>query len=184
MVQKDVIVELLRRHQVPYENWGTAEAKTLSHLLAELEAGECRLLIVGDTLTRHASGAVVDVYCDGPGGRLKLVEDRQVFRDGRTKRRNLDTSIGEKIKPGEHPQVAAHRALAEELGITVPLSLTNLGNRRKGPVPSVAFPGLATIYDMYAFEVTLPPELVKPEGYVEHQPDKSTYFVWQSVSGA
>jgi len=183
-MEQDKVVALLRRHNVPVEVWGTAEAKTLGHLLAELEAGECRLVEQGDSLVRYAAGAVIDVYCDGPDGRLKLIEDRQVFRDGRSKRRDLDTSIGEKMKPDEHPQVAAHRALTEELGITVPLSLVPLGTRRKGPVPSVAFPGLVTVYDMHRFEVTLPQELVRPDGYVEHQADKSTYFIWQKADGA
>jgi len=175
---------LLKLNRVPLERWGTGEAKTLDHLVAELIDGECRLLLQDGSLTRHAEGAVVDVYCEGPGGRLKLVEDRQVFTDGRTKRRNLDTSIGEKMKPGEHPHDAATRALAEELGITASLSVEALGTRRKGPVPSVAFPGLTTVYDMHMFAVTLPPELVRPEGYVERQDDKTTYFVWQPADGA
>lgn len=175
---------LLTSNRIPLDRWGTGEAKTLDHLVTELIDGECRLEVHDGRIVRYAQGAVVDVYCDGPRGRLKLVEDRQVFADGRTKRRNLDTSIGEKMKPGEDPRDAANRAITEELGITAPLFVAPLGTRRKGPVPSVAFPGLTTIYDMHVFAVTLPPELVRSEGYVEHQPDKTTYFVWEPADGA
>ena len=182
-MQREELIALLRRHRVPLETWGTGDAKTLDHLLKELAAGECALSVQDGRIIRYAEGAVIDVYCNGPDGSLKLVEDRQVFRDGRTKRRNLDTSIGEKMTPAEDPESAARRALAEELGITAPLVVTALHTRRKGPVPSVAFPGLTTIYDMHAFAVTLPRELVRPE-YVEEQEDKSTYFVWKTADGA
>ncbi len=85
------------------------------------------------------------------------------------------------MMPGEDPLQAAYRALSEELGITEKLPLTPKPLLQKGPQLSTSFPGIYSLYKMYVFDVFLPTHLYKREGYVEHQADKSNYFVWEKI---
>ncbi|MDE2001428.1 MAG: NUDIX domain-containing protein [Patescibacteria group bacterium] len=181
---RDELVQLLVAHHIPFETWGTGGAKTLKHLLHELESGEAVLKVQRGILTRIAEGATLKVFYRSGSDLYCLREDRQVFVDGRVKQRTLmgDMSIGEKMRPGETAEAAAIRALEEELGITERLPLIARPDLVKGPSPSISFPGIMTIYLMHAFEVYLPDRWYKPEGYVEHQEDKTNYFLWEKVA--
>lgn len=173
--------DYLRSHQVPIDSWGEGESKTLVHLLAELDAGESHLLEKDGSLLRIENGVAVNVLYEMEGQKLILHEVMQVFADGRPRKRDLSTSIGEKVKPGESLAAAAQRALDEELGI-IGVALTNCRDEDRPPLPSRSFPGLMskrtiTIYDCY-----LNPDQYNPEGYIEHQLDKTTYFVWRPLT--
>lgn len=180
-MNKVELVAFLEAHQIPLCEWGKGEAKTLDHLFAEIDSGEAVIEKEGVGLVRIVSGSVVDVCYQLDNVVLRLKESKQVFSDGRERSRSLDASIGEKIRPGERALDAAHRALREELGILDDLVLTSLPLVAKGPIPSVSFPGLMTKYVSYRWQVFLPARLYKPEGYVERQPDKTSYFVWVSI---
>lgn len=169
-------------HGVPVHTWGTGEAKTFDHLYQEVSSGEATLTVDGDRVIRSAEGSTVTVYYRDGARLLRLVEAKQVFKDGRERVRNLPTSVGEKLAHGEDPYAAAHRALTEELGITERLTLYLDAPSTKGPIPSPSFPGLYTRYTMHNYHVYLPEDLYHPEGYVERQKDKSSYFVWEVVS--
>ncbi len=177
-MQEHKLLTLLQAHGIPLGEWGVGEAKTLSHLLSETQSGEAAVFEEDGGLIRSTQVAALLVYCADGNHVSVLREDRQVFKDGREKRRSLETSIGEKVKPGETPMEAAYRALREELKITDRLELVTKPSVVKGPVPSQSFPGLMTRHVIHVFEVFLPKHLYKPEGYVEEQEDKTNYYVW------
>jgi hypothetical protein len=182
-MQKEELRAFLLAHDIPLHLWGRGEAKTLEHLTKELSEGEAALRYETGRLQRVARGAIVDVLYQDRSRLLRLRETRQVFADGRERiRKDLSTGIGEKLKLDETPLAGALRALQEELGIDEPLTYLELPERTKGPLPSVSYPGLYTLYVMYPFEVFLPRRLYRPEGYIERQEDKSNYFEWQSYT--
>ncbi len=176
---------LLRDHGVPLERWGTGEARSLEHLVKELEAGEATLDIEDDgRIVRTGFGVAVWVYyVDAEGRRFRLKEDRQVYARGGERRRGdkIQMSIGEKRKSDESVEEAATRAFQEELGLAIPFTRFETLPRRDRRTPSEAFPGIDTRYVTEVFQVTLNPDEVNPEGYTEVQPDKTTYFVWEPV---
>lgn len=178
---KEELREFLFSHNVPLDQWGKGAAKTLEHLCAEISSRESGLEEKNGALLRLAEGSTLNVYYNDRKNILRLVEARQIFKDGRIKVRELETSIGEKMRHGEDPRVAAYRALSEELGIFEKLFLIPVAPIKKGPIPSVSFPGILSVYMMHVFDVFIPPHLYKAEGYQEHQEDKSSYFVWQKT---
>lgn len=163
-------------------SWGTGQAKTLAHLQREIELGET-VLTTGKNgeLLRKVVGGGADIYYQSPDGkRYRLKEDRQIFKDGRERRRDLGQAVSEKMKPGEDPQTAMIRGVEEELGISGKILLTATGTVEER-VSSPSYPGLESQYIRHTFQVTLNDEQFNPEGYVEEQVDKSTYFVWEEV---
>jgi len=46
---------------------------------------------------------------------------------------------------------------------------------------SQSYPGLKSKYKGHVFNCTLIDSQYKPEGYVEVQKDKSTYFIWEKM---
>ncbi len=172
----------LRARSVPLELWGTGSAKTIEHLLSELNSGESTLASEHGRLLKIGTGACLNIYHVENGRTLRLREEKQVFEDGREKvRADLLMSVGEKMVPGEDPIEAAYRALREELGITERLPLSPQPGFVKGPLPSTSFPGVYSQFHMYVFDVYLPDRWYKLEGYVEHQKDKNNYFVWDAL---
>lgn len=128
---------------VDTSKWGTGSAKTLTHLQNEIESGEATLVIgeAGELLRRFIVG-VVDVYYEFPDGeKYRLTEDRQVFRDGRERRRGLSTAVSEKMKPGENPTSAIIRGIREELGVSGEINLVKSGIDEQ-TVSSLSYPGL------------------------------------------
>lgn len=176
------LLAFLYEHGVTVDGWGKGKAKTVDHLLQEMNSGEARITKVGNQLIREAEGVVVHTYFDLRGKVLKLTEDKQVFRDGRMKPRGIEHAPAEKMRPGENTFEALRRAFHEELGFDEDeasrLVFDFKSKTVKGPVPSESFPGLITLYTLHEFETWLPTHLYKPGGYVEYQEDKITYFVW------
>jgi predicted NUDIX family NTP pyrophosphohydrolase len=168
---------LLAQHNIPLETWGVGEAKTLAHLYCEIEAGECRLVEHEGSLLRLIAGVAVRIYHPQEGKGLILLEDRQIFSDGRIRRRQDLIGLGEKMKTGEDPIQAARRVFTEELQITEEVPLDYLGQSSRGPVTSNSFPGLFTSYETHLFDAEMPVSLYRDE-YTEVQPDKTSFFVW------
>ena len=181
---REHLLNLLKKHKVPYETWGTGEAKSFEHLYREIFDGESMIEMRDGKVFRISTGSTLRVYYKSRREFLWLKEDKQVFNDGRVKRRELrgeKMSIGEKLKPGESPTSGAWRALAEELCIVEKLPLIPLPDIVVGPVESVSFPGLQTIHTIFAFEVYIPERWYRREGYIEKQSDKTNYYVWKIV---
>lgn len=173
----------LRSYGVPIDTWGKGSAKTLKHLLDELNSGESSLDANGNgEITRGIRAVGVEVLHELPNGqRLILREARQVFIDGRERvRKDRIASISEKIKPGEEPESAAVRALREELGLEIIPPVDYVG-RVSMRYSSEAFPGLTTAMNFYNFRTKIGEDLFREDGYREEQPDKTNYFVWEPV---
>jgi hypothetical protein len=80
---------------------------------------------------------------------------------------------------GEGVLSGVKRSLKEELGITFGygIKLRQVKSVQfVGASPS--YPGLVNTNFQSRFVVTLPARLYREEGYVEIQPDKTTYFEW------
>jgi hypothetical protein len=173
------LLNLLSRFNIDINLWGKGEARTIEHLLKEINMGECQLIESNGGLLRLVTGPGLNVFYNDGERILKLKEEKQVYSDGRVRvRADLEISIGEKLKPGESSFDAARRALSEELNISSNLELISAAPITKGPLASVSYPGLKTKYMFEVFDVYLPSEFYKPEGYIEEQIDKKNYYVW------
>ncbi len=87
----------------------------------------------------------------------------------------------EKLKPNEDPLDGAKRAIAEELGITSDVVLVDKGVSSE-IISGKSYPGLMNEGTLYTYEVILPDEEFKPEGYVEVQEEKTNYFKWKEIN--
>lgn len=177
------LVNKLNEYKVPYENWGTGAAKTLDHLVKEVLKGES-ILEENEKgeLVRKLAVLWVNVFHKTPNGETyRLKEEKQIFKDGRERRRELEGSIAEKLQAGEQPDDSSiTRALKEELDINSTVSSEAKGEDvTKSDSPS--FPGLGMEMKNHHFDVEIDDKEFKPGGYTENQPDKDTYFVWEKV---
>ncbi len=178
---KEGVIRLLQQHNIPFENWGQGTAKTLDHLVKEVAEGEAVLeMLESGKLVRKVSITYIDVYYTNPETkkRFKLVEEKQIFKDGRERKRTLEGSLAQKIKAGEIPNKdMINRAIQEELGITgeVPAIPKGTGEISQD---SPSFPGLKMHAKHYLFEIELEDSQYNDQGYTEHQIDKDTYFKW------
>jgi len=170
--------ERLEQSGVLVEGWGTGKAKSLAHLIKEIVSGETMLLDRDGALVRQVSVAQADITFRGPEGLLKLVELRQVFTDGRVRERNNAFSLAEKMEPGEDPAQAIERGIREELGVEGDLPIQFVGEECEGMF-SPSYPGLFSEYRFFRYTVEFWADQYRPEGYIETQPDKTTYFGWQ-----
>jgi len=178
----DALQQQLADAGIDTSTWGTGKAKTLEALQNEIESGET-ILITGKTgeLLRKVVVGGADIYYQSPDGkRYRLKEDRQVFEGGRERRRDLGHAVSEKMKPDEDPQNAMIRGIQEELGINSEITLTESGTDEQ-KIDSPSYPGLISQYVLHKFHAILNDEQHNPDGYVEKQSDKSTYFVWEEV---
>ena len=172
----------LERVGIDVSSWGRGQAKTLEHLQKEIDSGET-VLTVGkenELLRKVVVGGADVCYVSPEGKRYRLKEEKQGFKDGRERRRDLGQAVFEKMKPDEDPKEAMTRGIREELGVEGEIILTEVGTVEQ-LLSSPSYPGLQSQYIRHKFEILLKDEQFKPEGYVEEQSDKSTYFVWEEV---
>ncbi len=174
------ITNRLKSHGIPVERWGLGMAKTIAHLAKEIIEGETVITVENGEILRKVKLTHVDVRHVVNGVGLQLVEDRQEFKGGRKRRRRI-TGVTEKMKPGEGPISSAKRALLEELGINYKDKIESLGFEEKTRM-SPSYPGLITKYSKYKMRVNLPNSAFRPEGYIEKQPDKRTFFIWEEIN--
>lgn len=180
-MDKHSIVSLLTKHQVPFDKWGHGEAKTLGHLVSEVSSSETTLAEDEEHgLVRRVCNARVEIFYQEGEDIFQLVEEKQIFSDGRVRRRGF-AWIGEKLNLGESYKEGARRAIAEELGISESIPLVKLRQVVSGPMSSLSFPGLKSIYTIQVYQARMPKRLFKQGGYIEEQRDKTTYFVWRKV---
>ena len=162
--------------------WGTGKAKTIEHLMKEIEDGETILTTnENGELVRLLTVAGADIYYTSKDGkRYRLKEEKQIFKDGRERQRNLGQAISEKIKQNEDPEIAIARGIKEELGIESKIDLEKIENT-KNTVESPSYPGLKTEYSIHKFKAVLNDEQFNPNGYTEIQDGLTTYFVWEEI---
>ncbi len=181
----DQLLERLVAGNIPVGDYGTGNAKTVLHLLSEISEGEATLTIDnGNNVFREVNVLWSDVLCEHSDGTVYLLkEDRQEFKDGRVKRRNLESSIGEKLKPSESPEEAVGRALQEELGISDATGIYRIGYDERTFIPDT-FPGIESTYKMHKYVTVIPESEFQPQGYIEYQADKTNYYVWTQLHPA
>jgi hypothetical protein len=168
----------LAQFGVDASRFGQGQAKTLETLHAEILNGEAELVERDGTLIRRLMVLNVEVLLDRPDGRYRLVEDRQVFADGRERRRgHLPVAIAEKLYPAEDLEAALRRALLEELGIRSFETISHFAETIE-TANSTSFPGLESEYSIFSVTVLIGEEEFRHE-YMERQSDKTTYFVWR-----
>lgn len=180
--QIDSVSELhtkLKEYSIPVDNWGTGYAKTIQHLLKELQNEECAIFDEGGYLVRYIEFVGIRVlYKDKNNTTWVLIEDRQEFKDGRVRRRNMPSSVSEKMKFGEDPLISAIRGIEEELGFRIEAHQL----RKHKPLyyngGSQSYPGLRSKYKGHQFTCYLTDSQFSEGGYVEKQEDKSTFFKW------
>ncbi len=181
------IAKLLHAHGIDTASWGEGGAKTLDHLVVEVLAGECQLVAHEEGLVREVAIAEAVITHELPDGTvLQLYEQKQVFSDGRERRRHdlEDVSISEKLSVGEDSLQGVRRGMQEELQVGEGLTVVGRGNLQEIERDSPSFPGLKSLYSVVTFSVTCSPAAYRPEGYREIQEDKTTYFAWKQLKSS
>ena len=186
-LNKELVEELwrdvLEKAGVPLELWGKGEAKTLSHLVGEISRRATNFFFdeKEEKWVREVRPVEVHVFYESPEGvTYFLREEKQVFKDGRERRRNYPW-VGEKMeKDDEDSLAAAVRAIEEEVGLIPPFaSGPNFTGDKEIQRDSGSYPGIVSRHSVSCFEVYLTPEQFNPEGYIEEQEEKSTFVVWE-----
>jgi hypothetical protein len=175
------LTDLLRRFGLNPDLFGSEAAKTVEALFEEIQSGESELIIENGHLARKIGLILIGIVYRYGSRNLRLREDRIVFNDGRIRQRHDILglmAISEKLKKGEDPEQGLKRAIKEELGIKYGYYIIARGQSEEEKI-SQSYPGLSTISPTYWFEVELDMAMFNPEGYVEKQKDKTTYWVWQ-----
>ena len=84
-------LDYLKEFNIPIDTYGTGKFKTVGHLFNEIKEGETVLTEKDGKLTRkvYFVGARI-IFKDKDSGKwLHLYEEKQVFKDGRVRRRDL-----------------------------------------------------------------------------------------------
>jgi hypothetical protein len=189
---------------IDYANWGeTPGSKSVEKLFQYIQAGEYTLVFDPEYgLVREVEQVGVFTFARDPDGLLFLLkEDRQVFQDGRVRKRDLGgVSYREKLHSGKEGfNAAVWRGLEEELPILytfclerdlqrVGSSILRIDPYRKPTIliedetyiPS--FPGLPNRSKEHRYAMLIPTASYRPEGYVTDEEDKTTYFMWEQVA--
>lgn len=169
----------LREHSIPIELWGTGESKTVENLLDEIKTGESYIEDVGDYLIRYIEFIGVTIYYkDVDGNNWILKEDRQEFKDGRSRRRNIGSSVSEKMLTGEDTITSAIRGIKEELNVTITKDQLERTEDVFYDSDSLSYPGLRAKYKGHQFVCHFTHDQFDKRGYIEVQKDKSTFFKW------
>lgn len=178
--------QLLDVYRIPYQTWGTGATKKFEDLEQEIAAGDAKLVEEKGELLRNIDVLAIDVfYTDASEQTWYLRETKQEFIDGRVRQRNLSSSLGEKIKQGEDLNMAAARGIQEELGQPITEEQLQFQKTQQEVKESESFPGLQTLYNRHCYECFLRDGQVEldeagnPQGFVEEQSDKKTFFEWE-----
>ena len=174
------LTQKLIEYSIPVNEWGTGYAKTIEHLFDEIQNEECIIREIDGYLVRSIEYVGVRIlYKDENGITWLLKEDRQEFKDGRVRRRDMPSSVSEKMKFGEDSTISAIRGIKEELGIDI--DITQLIKQRPHFYDggSQSYPGLKSKYKGNHFTCYLTEYQFNPDGYIERQKDKSTFFIWK-----
>ena len=175
-------LDYLKDFNIPIDTYGTGKFKTVGHLFNEIKEGETVLTEKDGKLTRkvYFVGARI-IFKDKDSGKwLHLYEEKQVFKDGRVRRRDLPFSMAEKFKLGEEPTNVLVRGMKEELDITIKNNQFNFFNEMEIE-DNGDYPGIRSFHTGHEFLVVLTPDQIKEEGYIERQSDKDVYFKWKSL---
>lgn len=188
-VKKDnFTVEALERflnlYGIDTSDWGKGAAKSLDMMIEEINEGECKIVINDNGKAERIleTCSVKMYYRDDKGMAWKLREQKKVLLSGQIIELTHTESIRGKIKKGENPEQALKREIKEEIGVSDNgyVKLKFLETKTHSGMPTV-YPGLLSHYRQHYFETYLHKEFFNPDGYIEKQPHKTTYFVWEKL---
>ena len=174
------LCSLLQKHGIDVNSWGKGEAKTVRHLFEAIESGETTLEEENGLIRKVAVVAADIIHTNKAGKTFKLIEEKQIFSDGRKRKRNLPHSMTETVRPREDIEKALQRGIKEELKVDTPFEI-RFEKLLYETVVSPSYPGLRTKYVIYRFKVIFSDEHYKKAGYIEVEKDLTTYFVWQKI---
>ena len=175
----DALRVLLNDHGIVTDDWGRGATKTVEDLWDEVSAGETVIVEVTGELVRRTHVVAVNVTTRlDDGSSYRLYEERQVFKNGASRQRNLLTSLGEKIKLHENIETAVRRSITEELGVTSLKHIEPLGSQTVVQRSS-SYQGMPTELQLEFANVEIAAADFNPEGYVERQSDKTVIFKWE-----
>ena len=174
-------VDMLKEYDVPIEEYGTGTYKTIGHLFAEIGEGETDLKEENGKLVRRVSFVGARVLYKKDGKWLRLYEDKQVFKDGRVRRRaHMPYSAAEKFKTGEDPKEVIVRGVKEELGLDITKDQFTFYNKKEVE-NNDDYPGITSYHTGHEFLVIINEDQYDPEGYIERQSDKDVIFIWKPL---
>jgi hypothetical protein len=164
--------------------YGQGKAKTIKDLVKEIEDNETVLVKENGKLLRKVQVGNVEIfYTNKTGDKFILKEDKQVFNDGRERRRaHLSGSLSGKMRVDENPKESIIREIQEELGISSRLDVKEKITETE-TIESQSYPGLPTCYITNRFTADMTDKDFKLEGYVEKTNSLTTYFVWKKYNG-
>ncbi len=179
-IDQTTLEQRLSSAGIDYGKWGRG-SKTVLDLLGEINGGESELVAIeSGELIRVVKILTSEIYyLDEKGRRLVLREDRQVFKNGFERRRIGVGSVSGKMVKAEDPKTAMLREIKEELGVELVDSCIEEASEYEKTQNSLSYPGLKSRYFTYSFVIRMSDDVFKENGYVEHQEDKDTYFVWE-----
>ncbi len=178
----DSLQEILEKNNIDTSFFGKNDAKRVEDLFNEIKNRESELVKEGDSIFRKINALSISVNYSKNQRKFVLVEDKQVFSDGRERQRSPMSSLSEKLKNGENIDEEINRALFEELGIKNKYDGIFLGEVKEEK-ESGSYPGLLTQYSFLKYQIFLEDEDFKEEGYIENEPSTglTTYFVWKEM---
>jgi len=175
-------VDMLKNYGIETDLYGTGTFKTIGHLYQEIEEGETTLSLEDGKLVRKVEFVGARILYKKEGDWFRVYEDKQVFVDGRIRRRsNMPYSAAEKFKSGEDPKEVIVRGMKEELDLDITKDQFTFYNR-KDIENNDDYPGIRSFHIGHEFLVILNENQYNPEGYIERQKDKDVYFVWRPMS--
>jgi hypothetical protein len=173
-------LDYLKKFNVPVELYGTGGFKTVNHLFNEIKEGETVLTEKDGKLIREVNFVGARIIYKKEGSWIHLYEEKQIFKDGRVRRRNLPYSMAEKFKLGEEPKKVLIRGMKEEIDLNITNDQFNYFNKLRFEDNS-DYPGITSFHTGYEFLVVLKDNQYVEEGYIERQSDKDVYFKWKSL---
>lgn len=166
---------LLNHHHLDITNWShELGTKDIQDLHNEILRGESILEIRENQLVRITQISSIEVLVKIGEKTFTLIEDKQIFFTGAIRKRGL-RNLSEKIGHNETPELAAHRALAEELGLKTDKQLVFLGETEIEN-QSFSYPGLCSRYRIFNYQINLDKQDLEFIRFSEYQQQKITFF--------
>ena len=174
-------VQMLKDKGIDTELYGTGTFKTIGHLYQEIREGETELTDKDGQLIRKVEFVGARILHKKDGGWLRLYEEKQIFKDGRERRRtNMPYSAAEKFKSGEDTKEVIVRGMKEELDLDITKDQFTFYNKKEIE-NNDDYPGIKSFHIGYEFLVVLNNDQYNPDGYIERQSDKDVYFTWKPI---
>lgn len=153
--------------------------KSVQDLQVEIDTGETQLQSITGILTRVITVVNITVRVEIGTQSFILVEDKQIFFTGAIRERGLKC-LAEKVKNDEPPEIAARRALREEIGLNFERELISIGDEVKQQ-SSPSYPGLSTQYQLFNYQIVLAVADLNQIRFAEIQTGKMSLFTLEPI---